>query len=851
MQGRCFNRYAYSTIVGQAAALLALCAALAPGIVSNADEIAVRRVDLAGDAARIQITGCQSFKAASIRNAVARDFFYQAAARPSGTIDALVAAVQNAVLRGYAHVGYAKAEVTAGFDDAANCLTLNIVEGQQYVAAEIEVLGAKNIDADELARRLRQPVAEHPWTYTRGGDEVLQPLESEYSEAAWQVGEHVEMDMPSAKRLPHQIRRRLAEMGWPFAKFKQCVEFDDEKAAAKLVVTIEAEGSPAVLDEVSIAGLTRHTPEQLKEFLGLARGLPLTAETIDRVHEALRQSCRFWGYDVNVRLSDLNTDRYAPGLAQAGLKIRVVEYEPVAPLGEPLTEVDECLKRAVKWLKDFQESATDDELRMRGLLASYGAVDAVLSPRRGAVVRLKNLDGHQFYRLDSALIHSPGRMEIYDWLANQRLEVFSDSRPQFSLSIAPDAAADGRFITTMKIGMGVSNKTPRDGSVHSLWAVAAEPVALVHLAHREGARAALADGVLTIENGPLTLRIRQDSGALIDIRCGGESDGFSIEVVQGQYESLRDNLEAEATHAKLKQCFNPGAPWTTAARFFLRVIEQQPNILNDARQKSLVNRVSEFLEDEDHELQLEDAVDRVGLETHRDRSEGAEKFVIPIVASTSVDLSFLGLGTEAPIAEPWIADYLFPRGTPPWTVVREAAFHSAKPSEFVDVGGGAVVEFSQMLATPAAGPLTAFAATRLLAGCMSDVPTADKLIASSLATFDQRDISSDAALLVVGDHGIARFVRTVVKFCDELDAEGRAALIDAAPAEYRGVLVKLFERRSASPDESPEAAVQAALIDAWNDRLREHMRSHLEALAASARSEGDRTAQTSETIAIE
>jgi hypothetical protein len=783
------------------------------------------------DANDVRITGCEAFPAESIRRALRRDIVHQLAARPSADLLGLVNSLRSRVIEGYQAAGYLDIEAQAGYDPAAGVLTLQVQEGPQVLADGIQVVGAKEVDAGELARRLQRATPPRAWKYIQSNAETLKVSADDGDKPAWTPGEKAQWGAAGARSLTDQVRRQLADLGFPFAKFEVECRRSAEGSEASLVIKIVNEGQPATLRTLRTTGLTRHTEEQLQEFLALREGSPINSKEVDRVREALRQSCRFWKYDVKVILSDAPHHRYEAGAQAVDLSVDVVEYDLVPMLGEPLSDVDASLAKVAEWLESFQRGEVEGEISLSGSSAKFGAIRSVLSPRHGAAIRLTFDDQGLSYNLDMGLIESPQRIELFDWRTGKKIRSSLGVRPSLNLSLLPAGVEDGRYVTSMKMGIGASGGG--DGKqAKPLWAITADPVATVHASHREGADAKIADGILTLTTTNGTYRFRAATGALIDGRIHGE-ESVTIELTHDEFDRLSTAIETEGVG--LVQVYNPVAPWQTLGAFTAATLEIQPFVAKHPHAAAACKLARKLLDDEPSTLPVDEFLAAAGLASKSDM-----RFSIPSgVAFSPGELSSYGEWMFYFV--PGLADALFPPASAPWTISREWAFSKLRPPIADTFRENAGSEISRLLANPDTGPLSALVAMQYAASVAEASPA--PLVRLTLATLGMREIENDVELLVEGDHGLALLTRALVRHCDSLEPLEQATIVAAMPLEWRSTLEKLFERRRRKPEESPEDALRATLVDVWRGPLRTGVEAELAALLPAPRdSESERQA---------
>lgn len=780
------------------------------------------RVGSAGELARVQISGCSAFSADEIRSELSRDFVVQLAVRPTADLLKAVDALRDRALDGYLHKGFLNAKVAAGYDAAANRLTLHITEGQRFVAGDIRIDSAGEIDFEELRRRLQSPKLPRPWTYAMHGPEGLQAAPDWHKEreaAVWSPGEAAKADVWNKRKMAKRVIMHLADMGRPFAKCDVEIEEVAGTDRAELVLAITDPGPAAVIRELDFKGLTRHTAEELQAFLDIKPGSPVNSQLLQRICEQLRTSCRMWKYDVVVALSVAEADaRYATKPQFVDVRITVEEYEEVPKLDQPLPAIDAALARAAAWIERFGQDPSEKDLAVEGKLLGID-VHAALSPERGVVARARHDEVATIFRLDLALVDGPGDQQAFDWVAGARLSLPGNIHPNLQLTLEQASVDDRKFANSAKTGLGFSTKDPDEGG-SPLWAVRAEPVALVNYAHRDDAQVTLEGGVLTVSDENLTMRFDEPTGALIEAASVGSSQlSWRIAAADGGFARLRQEIESNAE--LLAEQYDPAAPLSSIAGFVASVVEAQPWAANHERLALACSRLRTIVSVAEREMRVGELLRTIGLGAPR----RDEEFVIPVMLQTR-DGEPIGPKQMVVTFLPRLADALFPHDDWAWTWTREIGFQFAGDQSQDwkrDVGA----ELQRAFDDPDVGPLGLVAMAQV--GRVMFGERLGRLVAQkALQRLDEADVRNDARLLAVGDHGLARIVRGAAESCQGLDADERAKLVAATPESYRGIVETLLDRRTNQPDEPLDSAIDAALVESWEGGLRDAVRADLE-----------------------
>lgn len=799
-----------------------------------------------GDLKRLRIVGAEAFDANSISSALSADLVYQAAARPSSDLPKLVDVLRQRILAGYLHVGYLDAAVDASYDGAANGLVAEIDEGRPYRAGVVRVVGHVAVDAADLIKRIARPSPDRPWTYSRlvditgdvypesGCEKDLNAPGEGPAALLWKAGDPFPGDAETLDGLARQIELHLVDMGFPFARIRLRADPAANGATADLVVEIESEGAPATVSEIHVRGLSRHTEQQLCEYLNIRQGMRLDATELERIYQALRNSCRFWRYAVFVRFAGDAESRYGnAGTIDLGLTVE--EYDQVPPLGQPLPDVDECLVRTAAWLQEFWTRESDEEFiyegdcPVDGAESPFGDLRVVLSRRHGCLATVFGQNGD--VAVDAAGIISPDGFACYDWRSGKKFTFVRGVSPRFDLQLSGGEIADGQHRCQVKFGLGMACRPPDDQSSPQVWNARVEPVALVQVAHRRGVSASIEEGVLTIIGEASQCRIDADTGRLLSLTYDDGVQKGTIRVVEDEFQSALDAVRRRS--GDLQEMFEPGAPLTSAASFVLHSAVAQPRLDRSPLARLACERAVLFLERGDADPAVHALCDQLWGRSVGDDSNKA-RYRIPIPAMRYQGES----GVEcAIVAGPVIADLMFPRGSWPWTWTRELAFLAADnwregPFTGNDTDGGYVREYNRALRDPGTSLWGRWMMIEFPPRALR--PETIQALSRLSLQIETLGFEHEIRRLLHGEQGLARVAQAVVYSCDEMDDAARQLLLKNVDKLSRSMLRRLFEQRAARPEESPEDAIEAVLIDHWKNGGSSAIEERLKDLAGTA-----------------
>lgn len=341
---------------------------------------------------RLEFEGNTTYSAQQIREGLERNYDLALTLRRARPHDDLAQTIVAAVNDGYLHQGFPDVEVRSESDSTADRIRIQIVEGQRYRRGDVQVTGAKQVSSEGLIRRLtepRYPIKAVP-ILREGGKESTEPVwvtvgGSKYKPKArrWGSGSPAPFDQWSLAEIRRDLEEAFQLQGYFSPRFEIAVVPDRSQQTATLSVTIKDEGEPAVVDDVVVKGANRSSRESLLEYLGIHRGMRYTARTPAELERRLWESGRFLQHSVSatflkVRSEDDDDSSKIPPLPSDDGSIPdlpdlpdsnrvqllvVLEENAAAPeLGAKLSDVQEALLNASRWMERWSIAALEQEL---------------------------------------------------------------------------------------------------------------------------------------------------------------------------------------------------------------------------------------------------------------------------------------------------------------------------------------------------------------------------------------------------------------------------------------------------------------------------------------------------------
>jgi hypothetical protein len=796
------------------------------------------KVGLVGDPRQVLVEGAEAILPEDIARALGTDLAYQAAARPSSSLITLIDVLRDRVLVGLQHSGFGRAAATARYDSAADALVVQIEEGQRGLAGAIRVTGAKQIDAERVAKLIGGRAPGRSWVYWHGTVQLGGPASNQETgdKSPWIPGKPAPFDSQTLETIAKQAKLHFADIGFPFAKFRVEVEPTAEGTSADLVIKIDDEGPHATIDEVMVVGLTRHSQEQVSDYLKVRVGDPLDAAVCSRVVESLRDSCRFWKYRLDVQYPADIGGRYGGNAPRAKLAVTVIEYESAPTLDEPLPEVDQCLVRTANWLKTFWTEGGDDEFVYEGgcpvddkWSSSVGEMRVVLSRKQGCLATMVGEFGE--VKVDAAAVIRRDEVSILDWQSGKRLSGEHVAIPRFTFDLASgEIGVDGAHRCALKVGLGMNSseagewspaeKQPDD--VPKIWTANIEPVAVIQSAHRPGTTTSIEDGVLSIKTATTHCRIDVASGRILTWDYIDQSARWTLRVSSGEFDKAAAAIEMRS--ASLEEMYDPDAPLVSIARFGIASLSCQKPLQDAPLTRLACERGDALLQ----ELELKSAIQAVTDEFwERSRPSRERTFGLPPYPARMKDDDW---GKFFVYVAPQIADATFPRGSWPWTGIREYAFLMADDwqsgpltGSLTEWNGGYWAENLRVFRE--SSQLVRFAMIAMHDDEMG------RPFAKWALDLPEKDLSSEIHAILHGEHLFSQGIPAGVSVLESMDETAQATLASELDWPWSQAVSQLIERRAQKPDEPPDQALEAVLIAAWKNGGQAAIQDALKSLA--------------------
>lgn len=339
-----------------------------------------------GDLSRLEITGCHTFTAKSIRRALEANLELLPAARPLAPLTTFERTLQRLIEEGYWSAGFPDVRVAVAWEEQRGVVVVQIEEGPRLDCGDVRISGTEDMLADVLRRAMIERAAPsrsigvRPAETDAARDKEPPDGAEEDSEPVWQPGEPASFHPSLLRRVEQLAETVLREAGWWRPSLRATLARRDAAATADLVIDVRDPGVRAVVREIAVEGNERDARESILAYLDLREGVPYSTELEQSIRQRLCDSGRY--RDTQCRLEELVDQEGA-----LRLHIRVWEYSASPPLDQPLDDADQVLVKAAQWLSRLGPSDHDLVVRVEWNRDSDGPLR--LGRREFASIRLR------------------------------------------------------------------------------------------------------------------------------------------------------------------------------------------------------------------------------------------------------------------------------------------------------------------------------------------------------------------------------------------------------------------------------------------------------------------------------
>jgi hypothetical protein len=576
---------------------------------------------------------------------------------------------------------------------------------------------------------------------------------------------------------------------------------------ADLSITIESEGPPGVVDRIKVVGQQINTADEIIRFLGLRKGMKLTADRLVAARRKLWDSGRFLKFEITPEYSDRDGQ---PSSRYVNLFVGVRELEGIPRLGEPLNPTQQALLNLCRWLEQFPARDEEFSVEARNPDKFTGTITFAISPKRGVLLNAE-LAGN--IPVSAGFLLAADTVQLCAWSSSNKLAGAREGYGSFFLHLLPnDDDSTNRFNLSIGGGYGSSKTSARQRPLLSFDFQLAR-ASFLEMATRGDLNASVIGNVLVVTHELFQLRANARTGRILELSHPGNDFPLTMQFGGNTWNKMKTEFTQRSRF--LPNSYSPGRELSSffalvggeAAHLYLSTATTNAGQLASAAIRKLVN--ADVLMPMDWAFPLNET----------------NTFKIPLnemeqaMAANSLASLFSG------VAFSW-STRMFPKHSWPWTVARESGFVMLSQGRYTDL------ELERLYNSEETGPIGFLTIGALLRTVGS--PATKAFALQGLTRLDSEDFLADCNLFLKGDSGLAQSFTNIVAVLRALPEDELAALIAIAPEAEANLLRESAAALRSQPTADPAALLAPALSKYWQESLRSKVRLALYQLATQS-----------------
>ena len=716
------------------------------------------------DQSRIHLTGVTSFEATQVKRALLNDLEVITIATPSGSRLTYIETLKTRLKAGYMLAGFIDCEVSAQPNFSGDQLTLEVSEGDRYIAGPLVISGLSKAMHTRITKTAQY---------------------RSFIKEQWREGQPVTYQIPIPTSYHQIAQQMLSEAGYFKSDLEVVFKPDHAQRKVALHLRVRDLGIEGKLKRVVLKGegvLEGHHA-MILSLLQLNVGQRLDAYILDEAKRRLQQSGRF-------HLVEYETQPHAQTSA-----IDVVfnlKVHPALPkLDQKLSAAQEIMLKFAEWSKTLSASRTAIRVSLRQAVESFGLTELELgvSSQEGLIVKL-SLNEHE--RL---LIFRPGMIGLYAPDQKQRC-VAQELKGTLQLQLKVNLNDDDDLENPMSFQMsaGFSSTQADQLELDAGFAPAASVVSggRLELHSKSATQARLKSRVDPSAQGTQAWSIDRETGRLIQLTYTQEGvETFKIWSTEDGLSEATVNLKDQG----MKNVYDPDRPIWSCLGFALQHFVPLDQLTRDPQRAQEIRGGLPTL--------LEISKDVIHVLTSEASVEAPQRFMLPASTRSASEMMMSLVLTILQYTQA-----LFETGSWPWTLSRQAMMVIVQRTETLGA------ELQRISVDPSVGPLgrLAFARALTLVGHQASQFFAQQ----GLQQLSRSSLTTDLALLYRGSGRIARAGRvffTSLRGRSEQEIKGLAQLI---PSSSRGAVTSSLAALQDPKHDSIEDAIDA-MMNVWID----------------------------------
>ena len=781
------------------AATLALAAAESPPPSALVGEL--------GRKEALVFEGTRTFSGATILRQLEMRLEFHAQANPTAPLADYLSWIERSARQGYLRSGFAQVTVTAAVDRATHNIRVSVAEGPRFTCGALQVTGLEPPLLQQLTNRLSAAEALLEPAATSGQPSFSWP---------WHEGQHLPADAASLDLLQRSVVAALAELNQLGAEARVELRFAQGRPQADLLVTVTNPGRTAVLDRIDIQGLRLNSREAVLSLLQLRPGMQLSGNLSNDALQHLWASGRFRGH--RAALEPLPTQ----GSFKLGLD--VVELTNAPPLDQELTAEEKALLKLREWVLNWRNRPEDWLLQLESTQDHHLVVAQLAFGKSGLACLLKGTASNAISpKLAFALIAAPQHIGYYSGRRQVKLAgTPKNTQLWVDLTVAGNPDRDQG---TGNITLAAGFRSASEGTPYRIKLDLA-PVVFVALAHPFEGSCQIENGLLSLRSEPEAdlkshLTVEAASGRLLAWQMSAHTNAGRLALSSEAGAFARVAKEIAGLSAGFTNEFDPRHPWSSS---LATLGHDLPGLLENTS-PDFLRFITEVVPGGFTSEELLRALTMLEAFSWREliapldlaygaafESDAGEDFPfvlegnLPSFAAGNEWLRLLG-GMVLKVD-----DDLWPRGSWPWALVRNATFLAA------GYGHCATNDIARLVQVDDTGPLACLVAAQALGRFSPSLAVAFAQQGASRLT--PAALQADLRVLLNGEKAGQSFLLHALQRAPAIKPDEFPAFIKLIGTNALPVALDGLAALKANTNIPPEVALRPVLDRHWEQVIR-------------------------------
>jgi TPR repeat protein len=607
----------------------------------------------------------------------------------------------------------------------------------------------------------------------------------------------------------------LAELNRHQAEAQIELTFDENRRQADLLIQVTKPGVVGTLDQIEVEGLRRNSREELLSYLQLRPGMSLSGNVTNDISRRLWDSGRFSGQLVSLLpLAELGRFK---------LDLTVVEFTNAPPLKQELTAEEKAFMKLRDWVLNWKNRPEDWVFEAQMTRSGHRANAEVVFGQEGLAILIRQPSATNAAALRYGLVAAPQHIGFY-------------SGPQQSKLVGK--AIGGQFETLVAMGGNPEYDNARGHvSIAARWnynspgtpysmQLDLAPVFFVALAHPLDGSCRLEQGILSVQsetNADIAFEMAAEAstGRLMAWHVSMQTNDVRLVLRCEEGAFARVLREVAAGSAAFTNALDPRHPWSSSLAMLGRDLretleEDFPEVLDwlgeglvgRTNAKELFNLVAVVEEFPWRELVA--PLDFFsGTPSEPDTGEEFP-FVLdgslPSLTAGSDWVRLLGGGIMQ------ASDVLWPRGSWPWALMRDATFLAAGEARL------ATNDTARLTQAEDTGPLGCLIAAHALGRFDPRLAVAFSQQGAARAT--PTALQDDLRVLLRGEKAGQQFLQSSLRRAPLFKEKDLLALMKLIGTNALPIVFDGFTALRTNPNLPPDEALRPVIERHWEKGIR-------------------------------